>query len=222
MRRCVRPPRGVRRTGFRSVKDPFTDLHTDFADTLPFGTGGVSSANTGHGRSNSGQDPPGIERISGLPRPIARVLALLEILQGGGTRTVAELARRLDVDERTVRRYVEHLLDLDVPVRSVPLRRLPARARVSDAAADAYRGRSARGRAWPRRRAASRSDHHLGRGRRERCCEGPACPARGRRWLLMGPGLARLPDHLFQERGGGLPGTRMRDIAPVPRLHQMQ
>ncbi|GAA1979772.1 YafY family protein [Amycolatopsis minnesotensis] len=54
-----------------------------------------------------------------MTRPIARVLALLEILQRGGTRTVAELAERLDVDERTVRRYVEHLLDLDVPVRSV-------------------------------------------------------------------------------------------------------
>ncbi|PFG50504.1 hypothetical protein ATK36_5743 [Amycolatopsis sulphurea] len=44
MLRCVRPPRGVHRTGFgsvkgpftdsESVKDPFTDLHTDFADTL--------------------------------------------------------------------------------------------------------------------------------------------------------------------------------------------
>ncbi|OXM42989.1 helix-turn-helix transcriptional regulator [Amycolatopsis alba] len=54
-----------------------------------------------------------------MTRPIARVLALLEILQRGGTRTVAELAGRLDVDERTVRRYVEHLLDLDIPVRSV-------------------------------------------------------------------------------------------------------
>lgn len=54
-----------------------------------------------------------------MTRPIARVLALLEILQGGGTRTVAELAGRLDVDERTVRRYVEHLVDLDIPVRSV-------------------------------------------------------------------------------------------------------
>ncbi|ATY14071.1 YafY family transcriptional regulator [Amycolatopsis sp. AA4] len=54
-----------------------------------------------------------------MTRPIARVLALLEILQSGGTRTVAELAERLDVDERTVRRYVEHLLDLDIPVRSV-------------------------------------------------------------------------------------------------------
>lgn len=48
-----------------------------------------------------------------------RVLALLEILQSGGTRTVGELSRRLGVDERTVRRYVAHLIDLEVPVRSV-------------------------------------------------------------------------------------------------------
>jgi predicted DNA-binding transcriptional regulator YafY len=54
-----------------------------------------------------------------MTRPTARVLALLEILQGGGTHTVANLASRLGVDERTVRRYVEHLTDLDVPVRSV-------------------------------------------------------------------------------------------------------
>ncbi|MET9226016.1 YafY family protein [Lentzea sp. NPDC003310] len=54
-----------------------------------------------------------------MPRPIARVLSLLELLQSGGVRTVAELAGRLDVDERTVRRYVDHLLDLDVPVESV-------------------------------------------------------------------------------------------------------
>lgn len=47
------------------------------------------------------------------------MLALLEILQSGGTRTVAELAVRLGVDERTVRRYVTHLTDLDIPVRSV-------------------------------------------------------------------------------------------------------
>ncbi|MCD2193797.1 WYL domain-containing protein [Actinomycetospora endophytica] len=54
-----------------------------------------------------------------MTRPTARVLALLEILQTGGTRTVADLADRLGVDERTVRRYVGHLVDLDVPVRSV-------------------------------------------------------------------------------------------------------
>jgi predicted DNA-binding transcriptional regulator YafY len=54
-----------------------------------------------------------------VTRPTARVLALLEILQTGGTRTVGELAARLEVDERTVRRYVAHLADLDVPVESV-------------------------------------------------------------------------------------------------------
>ena len=51
-----------------------------------------------------------------MARPTARVLALLEILQTGGTHTAAELAARLGVDERTARRYVEHLVDLDVPV----------------------------------------------------------------------------------------------------------
>jgi predicted DNA-binding transcriptional regulator YafY len=54
-----------------------------------------------------------------MTRPTARVLAVLEMLQAGGTRTTADLASRLDVDERTVRRYVDHLIDLDIPVRSV-------------------------------------------------------------------------------------------------------
>jgi predicted DNA-binding transcriptional regulator YafY len=54
-----------------------------------------------------------------MTRPTSRVLALLEILQTGGTHRVAELAQRLAVDERTVRRYVEHLVSLDIPVRSV-------------------------------------------------------------------------------------------------------
>lgn len=54
-----------------------------------------------------------------MARPTVRVLALLELLQNGGTHTVAALADRLGVDERTVRRYVEHLVELDVPVRSV-------------------------------------------------------------------------------------------------------
>jgi hypothetical protein len=54
-----------------------------------------------------------------MPRPTSRVLTLLELLQSGGTRTVAELADRLGVDGRTVRRYVDHLIDLDVPVDSV-------------------------------------------------------------------------------------------------------
>jgi predicted DNA-binding transcriptional regulator YafY len=54
-----------------------------------------------------------------MARPAARVLTLLELLQSGGVRTMAELADRLGVDGRTVRRYVDHLTDLGVPVESV-------------------------------------------------------------------------------------------------------
>ncbi|MGA5823345.1 helix-turn-helix transcriptional regulator [Kitasatospora sp. NPDC094028] len=54
-----------------------------------------------------------------MPRPTGRVLTLLELLQSGGTRTAAELADRLGVEERTVRRYVDQLIDLDVPVESL-------------------------------------------------------------------------------------------------------
>jgi predicted DNA-binding transcriptional regulator YafY len=54
-----------------------------------------------------------------MTRPTSRVLALLELLQAGGTRRVGDLAERLGVDERTVRRYAEHLVELDIPVRSV-------------------------------------------------------------------------------------------------------
>ncbi|MFC5663106.1 helix-turn-helix transcriptional regulator [Kitasatospora misakiensis] len=54
-----------------------------------------------------------------MPRATGRVLTLLELLQSGGTRTMAELADRLGVEGRTVRRYVDQLIDLDVPVESV-------------------------------------------------------------------------------------------------------
>ncbi|MFI7074766.1 helix-turn-helix transcriptional regulator [Micromonospora sediminicola] len=53
-----------------------------------------------------------------MARPTARVLALLEILQAGGGFTVADLAGRLGVDERTVRRYAAHLADLGIPVEA--------------------------------------------------------------------------------------------------------
>ncbi|ATL31179.1 helix-turn-helix transcriptional regulator [Streptomyces formicae] len=54
-----------------------------------------------------------------MSRTTGRVLTLLELLQSGGTRTIAELADRLGVDGRTVRRYVEQLIELDVPVEAV-------------------------------------------------------------------------------------------------------
>jgi predicted DNA-binding transcriptional regulator YafY len=53
-----------------------------------------------------------------VTRPTARVLAMLELLQTGGQRTVGELAAQLGVDERTVRRYAEHLADLGIPVQA--------------------------------------------------------------------------------------------------------
>lgn len=48
-----------------------------------------------------------------------RVLRLLELLQSADVRSVAELAERLDVDERTVRRYAAQLTEFGVPVESV-------------------------------------------------------------------------------------------------------
>ena len=46
------------------------------------------------------------------------MLALLEILQQGGWMTIADLARRIGVDERTVRRYAAQLSDIGIPVES--------------------------------------------------------------------------------------------------------
>lgn len=57
--------------------------------------------------------------MENVSRPTGRVLTLLELLQSGGTRTIAELADRIGVDGRTVRRYVDQLIDLDVPVETV-------------------------------------------------------------------------------------------------------
>ncbi|MFD9129445.1 helix-turn-helix transcriptional regulator, partial [Kitasatospora sp. NPDC059571] len=54
-----------------------------------------------------------------MSKPTSRVLALLELLQAGGVRPLAELAARLEVDERTVRRYIGHLVELEIPVVSV-------------------------------------------------------------------------------------------------------
>ncbi|QDQ99256.1 YafY family transcriptional regulator [Tomitella fengzijianii] len=49
----------------------------------------------------------------------ARALQLLELLQSAQMRTVAEIAERLGVDERTVRRDVKRLHDLGVPVETL-------------------------------------------------------------------------------------------------------
>ena len=51
-------------------------------------------------------------------RPTARVLTVLELLQSHGRLTGAELARRLEVDIRTVRNYIQTLADLGIPVEA--------------------------------------------------------------------------------------------------------
>ncbi|MGN9812980.1 helix-turn-helix transcriptional regulator [Micromonospora sp. BQ11] len=51
-----------------------------------------------------------------MSHPAGRVLGLLELLQGHHRLTGGELAGRLGVDERTVRRYAATLLDLGIPV----------------------------------------------------------------------------------------------------------
>ena len=51
-------------------------------------------------------------------RPTARVLTVLELLQSHDRMTGAELARRLEVDVRTVRNYVQTLTDLGIPVEA--------------------------------------------------------------------------------------------------------
>lgn len=48
--------------------------------------------------------------------PIARVLTVLELLQSHRRLSGAELAQKLDIDRRTVRRYITVLEDMGVPV----------------------------------------------------------------------------------------------------------
>src|SRR5438874_9238950 len=51
-----------------------------------------------------------------MPTPAARLLELLELLQTKPLTTGREIADRLAIDGRTVRRYVEALQELGIPV----------------------------------------------------------------------------------------------------------
>jgi len=51
-----------------------------------------------------------------MPHPTTRVLAVLELLQSRGRISGPELARRIDVDVRTLRRYIALLEELGIPI----------------------------------------------------------------------------------------------------------
>jgi len=49
----------------------------------------------------------------------SRALELLDLLESAGTRSVDELAGRLNIDERSVRRHIERLREIGIPVEAV-------------------------------------------------------------------------------------------------------
>jgi predicted DNA-binding transcriptional regulator YafY len=54
-----------------------------------------------------------------IPRPTTRLLALLELLQSHDILGGETIARRLEIDTRSVRRYVAMLQDIGIPVEAV-------------------------------------------------------------------------------------------------------
>jgi predicted DNA-binding transcriptional regulator YafY len=52
-------------------------------------------------------------------QPTTRLLTVLELLQARGTLSGAELAQRLEVDRRSIRRYITMLQDLGIPIEGV-------------------------------------------------------------------------------------------------------
>jgi len=53
-----------------------------------------------------------------MSKPTGRVLALLELLQSRARLPGSELAERLGVDQRTVRRYIAQLVELGLPIQT--------------------------------------------------------------------------------------------------------
>src|SRR5258708_36977453 len=96
-----------------------------------------------------------------MPHPTTRVLAVLELLQSHAQIGGAELARRVEVDRRTLRRYIAMLEEMGIPItteqgryggyRLVPGHQLPPMMFTGEGAQALCLGRiSARGRGLAR------------------------------------------------------------------------
>ena len=161
----------------------------------------------------------------------SRLLELLSLLQGRREWPGAELADRLEVSGRTVRRDVERLRDLGYPVesRDRARRRIPASRRNRDAAAAPRRRRGDRDRRRPTHRGARLGDGHRGE-RRARAGQaragpaGPPAPARPRAGLGDDHAPGRRPDGRPAGPDGDrrrVPGLRAPSVRlPPPRRHR--
>ena len=67
--------------------------------------------------------------------PTTRLLTVLELLQSYKQMSGTEIARRLEVDRRTVRRYITMLQDMGIPVEAEPEEEAETAAKGSRAAA---------------------------------------------------------------------------------------
>ena len=147
----------------------------------------------------------------------SRLLELLSLLQARRDWPGAELAERLEVSGRTIRRDVERLRGLGYPVESLTRtgRRLPASRRHRDATAAARRGRGDRDRGRAAHGRSGVGDRHRGdldpRPRQARA--GPAgAPAPSRRRAGVGDDCA--PCHRPDRR----PPAPDRDRRGMSRL----
>ncbi len=89
-----------------------------------------------------------------MSRPTVRVLALLELLQARGSASGAELAQALEVDRRTLRRYIATLEELGIPIMAsqgrfggYQVRRAQPRPRPGDARGRQHQGQAGAGHA---------------------------------------------------------------------------
>ena len=108
---------------------------------------------TRHVRRHSGRSPSAYDVTAWNRPPVsptAKALRNLELLQSWPGITAAELAGRLEVSDRAVRRYVAILREAGVPVEScAAARRLPDRTIASASAAALHRHAKRSGWSWP-------------------------------------------------------------------------
>src|SRR5262249_43642702 len=89
---------------------------------IPLRSSPASFSSSPHLNGIIGWYPPyflALRKRAVMYQPTTRLLTILELLQARPQLSAAELARRLEVDGRTVRRYVTMLQDMGIPIQAV-------------------------------------------------------------------------------------------------------